>query len=221
MAEVDETHEEETPFVAPDTVETPEPDEEGEEAEESEPTEQPEEAPEQPEQPQGLTEKQLEQRFTKLEKENEKHAAAVGRILEEDANDLTPCPWCSDFIQGFILNAQPTDEKRAQIIAAIGLVDTSDLPELDYLEACPTCQGRGEGKTHSRRIGYETENCKACEGTGYRQRGDMNGMNTSMARDYIAPHDDAAPPPPAQLAEVERLQALGYTVVPPFTVPAS
>lgn len=215
MAEVDETSPEpepETPFQAPETApdDAPEPDE-------AEPAEEPAEpvAPEEPPQ-EGMSEKEIEARFAKLDRENERHAARVGDILAEDAQDLLQCPLCSPFIAGFLLNAPIADEPKAATLSFLGILDASELPQADYLEKCETCEGRGEIRTGSTRPGYDVANCKRCEGTGYRAVGTAVVTNGHMAPDYIAPHDDFAPPPPDDDPRVVALKEAGYTVVPPM-----
>ena len=164
----------------------------------------------------GLTEKEIEARFTKLGKENERHANRVGEILEEDANDLLMCPLCSPFIAGFLLNAPVADEPKAATLGFLGVLDTSELVPADYLVKCETCNGRGEVATHSQRDGYMKENCKRCEGRGYRTLTGAVELNRTMTPDYIAPRDDFTPPPPDDDPNVVALRAAGYTVVPPF-----
>lgn len=215
MAEVDETtapDEPESPFQPPEQP-ADEPEEAEEDDEQPEPSEPAEDEPE----PQGgLTEKEIEARFTKLGKENERHANRVGEILEDDATDLLMCPLCSPFIAGFLLNAPVADEPRTATLGFLGVIDSSELPQASYLVKCETCDGRGEVKTGSTRPGYESANCAMCEGKGYRKLTGQPQGNGTMSPDYIAPHDDFAPPPPDDDPAIVALKAAGYTVVPPF-----
>lgn len=164
----------------------------------------------------GLTDKEIDARFDKLNRENARHADRVGQILEEDAQDLLMCPLCSPFIAGFLLNAPVADEPKMATLGFLGVLDTSELVPADYLVRCETCNGRGEVATHSQRDGYMKENCKRCEGRGYRQLAAATGLNGTMAADYVAPPDDFVPPPPDDDPNIVALKAAGYTVVPPF-----
>ena len=41
---------------------------------------------------------------------------------------------------------------------------------LDPFNGCPTCQGKGEVRTHKRYVGCFTVACADCKGTGYSKK---------------------------------------------------
>ncbi len=212
MAEVNEEAEQVEQPEPVEPVEPTEPDE-GDEDEDAKQADPEPVEPEPEPAPSGLTEKEIEARFDKIARENERHAKRVGEILEEDATDLLMCPLCSSFIGGFVLNAPVADEPRAATLGFLGVIDASELPQADYLERCETCKGRGEVKTGSTRPGYEAANCAACEGKGYRNAGAPVVLNGGMSPEYVAPHDNPSLPPPADDPRIAEMQRDGYMVV--------
>jgi rubrerythrin len=189
----------------PDGIE-PEPDEEPEGDDEPEAVAEPE--------PQGLTEKEIQQRFDKLGKENERHANRVGEILAEDANDLVPCPLCSHFIHGLIYPQVPPEEIVNAVLPAIGMAGVNDYQEAKWASRCPDCDGHGLVITGSRIHENVAVKCITCNGSGYTVTSGavpapQGPVGESQAGD--APLYDGVNPDDPAVAE---LRARGFMVMP-------
>jgi len=123
------------------------------------------EPPQEPQEPQGLSEKEIESRFEKLEKERQRHAKRVGEILEEEAQELVPCELCWPPAPGFRFPQMP-EEQRSAVMTAIGFAGTPELEEAKDARQCPDCKGEGQVKTGSKVPGYDAMPCAACQGRG-------------------------------------------------------
>lgn len=179
--------------------------------------------PEAPATPQGLSEQEIEKRQDKLARENERHAKRVGEIMEEDGNDLIPCPICMDGIAGWIYppDAAPLSEEAVhRTRQVIGLPDYSNMRQVAWAQQCEDCGGNGEVLTGSHKYGEETTTCLNCKGHGWlNKRGSYLGNG----------HDEAAEPIMTGVTvlgedhpdpEIQHLLERGFTVIPPFQVEA-
>lgn len=201
------------PAEEPQEPAEPEEPAEGDEepAEPQEPSDEPAETP-----APGMTEKELEKAHAKLVAENERHAGRVGQIMGEDAQTLIPCPLCSDFVAGLIFPMQPSEEVRANVLAALGVAPKGDLQKFENFEECPSCHGEGKVLTGSHVPEYITRNCPACQGTGYKERGLAPAAAGNGAVEPHPAFTELPPPPPEDEAWIEEAKKRGYTIVPPF-----
>lgn len=114
-----------------------------------------------------MTERELEQAAGKLERERDRHAARVGEIMGEDANELVPCELCLPMIPGFRFPVEPDDDTKAAVLEAIGMGGTAELASADDARLCDTCNGLGVVLTGSHVPAHVTKPCRACRGAGY------------------------------------------------------
>ena len=120
-------------------------------------------------QAQGLTEREIEKRVERLEKEASRHAGRISEIMEEDAQDLVPCPLCAGPFVGFIFPDAAKnlrDEHRDAVKAAIGEASAGYMPA-PHTAKCGTCNGKGDVLSGSTRPGSELVQCPRCKGRGY------------------------------------------------------
>ena len=215
MAEVDETQAPDETTPEPEHVETPEPEtpeQEPDEDEDEDETPAPEPEPE----PAGLTEKQIEARFSKLDSENQRHAKRIGEILEEDANDLLQCPLCSSFIAGFILNAPVADEPRAATLGFLGVENAAELEHAADKGECPECKGSGRVVTGSKVHGYDVLDCATCDGFGYVLTTGDRPQAPAAPIVNGGGEPELRPVNPDMDRRIRELHDLGYTIVPPM-----
>lgn len=171
------------------------------------------------------TERELEQRAAKLERENERHARRVIEIVAEGAEDLIPCPVCMDGIAGWVYIPEVqalAPEAVARVRTIIGLPDLTTYLQDPDTETCPTCGGRGETKTGGNVPGYETRTCPTCKKQGYvvinRTTGELEAVPTPPQPGVESPELVTGPTVVGPLegdVEVEHLRARGFTVIPP------
>jgi hypothetical protein len=232
MSDLD-LEEQETPDVEPDPADDPDhapppdegdvtgpttlPDEEREAAGDG-PLPEPDDA-----QAQALSEKEIEKRFEKIAKENARHTSRISEIMEEGANDLLPCPLCSHFVTGWIYPPQLAplpEEGVASTLAVLGMHGPRELRHASDTTTCQECDGQGEVETGSKRPGYESKNCGACQATGYvstAQTTNGNGHNVPtpiVTGPTMIPQDVSSDP------EVQHLKDRGFIVIPPTTYEA-
>lgn len=171
--------------------------------------------------PSGLSEKELEARFTKIHNENDRHRKRVAEILAEDALALVPCPVCSEAFHGWIFDpayAPLTDEMRERMLQLLGLDSYETMPEAPWAVQCQTCQGYGKVKTGSRVPERETTTCLDCNGAGWnnrKQEAASNGLTPAEIPATTGPTVYGAAEPDAR---VLTLREEGWTVFPPVQI---
>ena len=210
----------ETTEPAPDQTEPePEPDDDLEPDDDDDETTEPEPEPE-PE-PGGLTDKELQARFDKLDRENERHAGRVGDILGEDGNQLVPCPLCSHFIAGHVYPQPVPDEIVAQVRPDLGLPDLSNVKQARHTTVCQDCEGLGVVQSGSLVRENAVIGCPTCNRSGYvlnttgqgptPAAHETNGSGEAPLFDGVNADDPA----------VAELRSRGFTVIPPLAIPAA
>lgn len=170
----------------------------------------PEQAPEQVEQEsealaaepeaQPLSEKELDKLLRALGKEAERHAAAVSRIMGEDALALVKCEACDENIPGFHWPADsfaPDAPERTLYELLSGGAD-AQMRHPDYLRTCDECNGFGSVLTGARTDLTRTIPCPRCKTAGYldaREQTTREALTAAVA-DALP---DAAPEPAPQI----------------------
>jgi hypothetical protein len=163
--EQDETQEETTPAVSPDTVIEEEAEEEAAHERETagdEPTE--------ARGPQMDSEKDVRALQKKLTTERERHSAKLGVILGDAATDILACPLCFEGLMGFVLPGDAASLPEAQKAAALtflGQEIDGGMPQTPETETCSRCDGYGVTKNPTRSPHHETSMCGPCGGQGY------------------------------------------------------
>jgi hypothetical protein len=150
-------------ILSEDETPEPEPVELDEPGDETPPEPEPEPEPE----PAPLSEKEIEAMMKALDKEATSHTARVSKLLGEEALALIPCAMCMPNVQGFYFPGSLDDEKRAAIMAALGVVDGEDLETDAGTKMCDYCKGHGETITGSKVANQVTRVCPECMGNGW------------------------------------------------------
>ncbi len=146
----------------------------------------------------GETEKEIEGRMKRLEKEATRHANAVASILEEDAQEFQPCPLCLPFAPGFRLPVPPSEQEWATITAAVFGGESMDYGKATDASACPDCNALGQVLTGSKVASHRLRNCSRCSGAGYLVVPGPAGNQAAVApSDPTAPVVQLAPEPPS------------------------
>lgn len=118
----------------------------------------------------GATPEVWERRFKRLEKPHAVYVAAVGAILEEDANDLLPCPLCAGGIPAFV-SAQgagrQSDEVKLATETYLGVVQEADYPPDPEYAECDLCKGTGSLRKPTKVRQYRLAPCRKCMGSGH------------------------------------------------------
>jgi hypothetical protein len=148
-------------------------DDAAEEAQEEETAvEQPDTGEPEPEASAPLSEKQIERATKALERERDRHAGAVAKIMGDDATSLELCARCWELAPGFhfpLDMAPVSDEQRAAVLASLGMGANTgpDLRMAKGVEECPVCGGWGELALPSKSEFHQKMICSACSGNGY------------------------------------------------------
>lgn len=118
------------------------------------------------------TERDVEKAAKALGKEAEKHAAAVSRIMGEDALGLVLCEACEPGIPGFHWPASllPTDDPRRPLYEMLSMGEDGSLAHPERYSQCAYCKGYGKVLTGSRETLTATITCPECKGAGYFDR---------------------------------------------------
>jgi|SRR5215469_153435 len=179
----------ETPEPQPAPVEEPEQDtEHGAEGPEHEtPTEPP--APEQA----GMSEREIEQAFDKLDREAKRHRTRLDEILAEAALTLVPCPLCQENLAGWYWPEQLNPEHAQAVIDALAGFQPDDYDTAVYVKQCEACHGLGQILTGSRVPERRLVPCRACNGFGY-QSIETAPAQAAVAATPAAPPEAFAPP---------------------------
>lgn len=128
-------------------------------------TTEPEPEPE-PEAP-PLSEKELEAALKKLDSEATRHANRVSEIMGADAQTLEPCVLCEPNIPGFRIPVPVDDEKRAAVLAVLGMGDEPEFVTDPGTQTCSYCDGNGATITGSKVQNQVTRVCPQCQGNGW------------------------------------------------------
>jgi hypothetical protein len=157
-------------------LETEEPITEEQVAEANEPESEPENEPDdepilEPEpEPVPASDMAGEKRAKASEREVKRYFTALGKIWEEQAVDLIPCPLCPDLHKGLV-NKYDAGKVPEEITNAVqiflGFAREQDYEPDPEVATCPTCKGRGFTKTGSQVTNNEKHTCKKCNGFGY------------------------------------------------------
>lgn len=162
-AEAPEQETEAEPVAPP--VEVPPPDDD--ESPEGEPAPPSPLDPDTPEPPPPLSEKQLNEAMTKLDKEARRHRDRLSEIMGEEAILLVPCPLCEEHLAGWRFGRQPSEAEWRQITAEVYGVENVEYVTADYAQPCDACAQLGQIRTGSKVPGRETIPCRKCSGFGY------------------------------------------------------
>jgi hypothetical protein len=219
----EETQEQDGP--EPATEPTPEEEEaEAEEAEqvegvpsepgEASPSEQP---PEQPAQPEGLSEKQIEAGFRKLDREAERHRNRVKEIMGEEYGVLLACPMCDQINPGYVMPTPEVPQRFPAVREFMGDSQPRELKHDQNLSRCQVCDGWGIVESGSRVEGQRELACTECGGRGW--LGQRAGLALTTADQFAPTPANGAPSPvPASAGDppdVAALKARGYMVIDP------
>lgn len=167
--------------------------------------------------PGALSEKDIELRNQRLDKEAQRHANRVGEIVGEDKVMLIPCELCLPLVPGFRFHTIP-DEQRAQAMLALGMSDVGNYAADTHTEACPECRGWGVVATGSKVSGQEALPCMNCGGRGW--VGDRGAIAALAPAPLAAVETANGPPdvvpPSPEVAEAARAaRAAGLIVIDP------
>lgn len=121
-----------------------------------------------------------------LEREFERHEAALKRIMGADYERLSECPVCAGQIPGYVW--EPPDQ------LAIYRADPNKT-------TCPACDGYGQLRSGSRTAAALVM-CMTCAGNGYVERvqaatafaQQVAGGGGSVPPGYLPPSSEATPP---------------------------
>jgi hypothetical protein len=170
-----------------------------------------------PEQPQGLSEKDLEKTFAKLDREAQRHKGRIEEIMGEDAAMLVPCVLCEPLMPGFVMPSPKTPERFPAVRAFMGDAEPQAWEQDPNTRTCQTCDGMGEVKTGSKVQSQTTLVCTDCGGKGWQgQRPAVAAtgpMSAPPLPDANGQRENA--PPTIDPPDVAELKRRGYTVIDP------
>ncbi len=169
--------------------------------------------------PHALSEKDIDARGQKLDKENVRHAQRVSQIMADDAPNLIPCPVCMDGIAGWVflpeVQALPPDS-ITRIRQLIGLPDLTTYAQATFAAQCSDCHGMGEVKTGSLVNGFEVTTCETCNKQGWVRTTpyNANGAPPLVTGPLVTGPTVVGPEQPDP--EIAHLRERGFTVIPPM-----
>lgn len=172
------------------------------------------------EEPLGISEKEVEARFKRIEGRATTWRNAVSEVLGEIAQSYRLCPLCGDSVPGFIPEGQPPDEVIAATRAVIGLPDLSHYEQAQNAHRCGNCGGQGVVLSGSLVKGNEAIQCTFCNGSGYLV---VPGEGQPSTAPVAAVHNGEAPLLPGVNPDdpaVAELRARGWFVAPPAEITA-
>ena len=156
----------------------------------------------------GPTPEEWEDRFKTIRARFNTYTRAVGKVLEEDATDLLPCPLCEGAVPGFVNGhdaGRVADETVGAVQAFIGYEAPAALLTSDLNERCTNCGGHGELDTKSLNPKFLTRVCEQCHGFGYRGPGNpMDVPGTAVAPPGEAPNGPPVIDLQAALASIQQ-----------------
>jgi len=170
-----------------------------------------------------ITERERKARDKALDKERERHAANLGKILGDEATHLVPCPVCIEAFDGWIFDpaySQLSTEMALRMKQILGIDDWEDTPQASWAQTCSTCNGHGRVKTGSKVESRETTQCLDCSGAGWinlHERPTSNGHHEIEIPSTTGPtvYGTEEPDP-----RIQSLREEGFMVVPPTVLPA-
>ena len=116
--------------------------------------------------PAALSQKDIEARLDKLNRERERHYKRVQEIMEDHMRDLTPCELCWGFAPGYRFDPIP-DDQRAGVMLVLGMSEVGNYAEDTHSQVCADCRGFGVVATGSKVQGQEALTCLNCGGRGW------------------------------------------------------
>lgn len=143
------------------------------------------------------SERELEKAFKDLAKEGERHAAAVSRIMGEDALELIPCPMCWEGAAGFRFPGELEGPQLEAVLDAIGLGEAQEYAKAIDARPCEDCNALGRVLTGSLVADHKTKLCASCKGTGYvivQGRPSGNGAGAELVAPSVVPELPAEQP---------------------------
>ena len=169
---------------------------------------------------QAITPEEIEARYKKLDQLRDHVAKRVGIILEEDANDLIPCPLCATVAPGWFYPPKIAPLADGQVEALqllLGIRDESELIEHDAFHRCEKCNGKGRVKTGSDRLEFRYADCPTCAALGYRQDLidliEQNGVQATPSDQVVPGPTVTEVQPTMTIAEATKR---GYAIIPPY-----
>jgi hypothetical protein len=174
---------------------------------------------EEPSAPHALSEKDIDARGQKLDKENFRHAQRVSQIMADDAPNLIPCPVCMDGIAGWVFLPevqQLPPEAITRIRQLIGLPDLTTYQPAPFAMQCPDCAGMGEVKTGSLVNGFEVTICEMCKKQGWVRTSPFGSNGVVMVEPPTLVTGPTVAGPEQPDPEIAHLRERGFTVIPPM-----
>ncbi len=148
------------------------------------------------------TEKEMERLVARLLAEAARHKSRIREIMGGDADALIACELCLAEIPGYLWQDEYDDEKRALVLAAIGMGALGELVADEEAQACDRCHALGVTLTGSRVDGQTTRPCSKCAAKGWTSPDDRRTWeSTQSARQAVA--EMTAPSAAAPVAEHE------------------
>lgn len=161
------TPDEPAPDAPPEPEREPESDEEGEAQQAELPLEEDASQPSAPE-PESRADKE---RQKKLARAVSNYVRAVGAALDDDVNEILPCPLCGGTVWPGFVHVADAGHVPPDVIDAtrlfLGFAREQDYEPDPEVAQCATCKGKGQTKTGSSVGNYMTRTCPACKGHGY------------------------------------------------------
>ena len=149
-----------------------------------------------PEPEQAVSQEEMERTLKKVDQAATTYRNRVSTLLGEQANDLMPCPLCSDGIMGHLYPVEwitPSSELQARLIDVLKTPNEPDYMGAPNARKCGTCDGWGKVKSGSRVAGKTLVQCPTCGGNGYQGQGApvTNGAPTGDVIELHPPEDEA------------------------------
>lgn len=158
--------------------------------------------------PPPLSEKELEVALKKLDSEATRHANRVSEIMGADAQTLIPCVLCETNIPGFCFPGGVDDEKRAAVMAAIGMGEAAELVEDPETQMCEYCGGNGETITGSKVPNQATRPCPKCMANGWLSKDQVRAAaviaETQLVAGQVLSDLPATPVAPTELPAADQ-----------------
>lgn len=120
---------------------------------------------------QAMSDIEREKAYKRVEQSYNTYVRAVGKNLEEDANDLIPCLLCSSTPHPAFLNTNSAGRVPAEIVDGVKLY-LGFAREVEYRQSsqhrtCDLCDGEGQVNTGSHVAQWKSLPCPACKGYGF------------------------------------------------------
>lgn len=175
------------------TTDTPEPPDLGDEPPEGAEPEPPDGDQVEPEAQAPLGPKEIEKLNRALEREKERHTAAITKIMGDDAVFLVECVACDPSMPGWHwpADALPDGDPRKALYELLDAGDASQMRHPERYAECRTCAGYGVVLTGARNETNKTIMCNTCMGLGYE---DLNPRATAPTAAPQPTHNGAEAP---------------------------